>query len=132
MSEKLEILNKVGDDLFVVINDTNYKSDRYDAIVLDGDEFQELLKSRVKEEIPFLDNSVLVKYLPEKFNNELILNEYKELSKFDHTLLSNHITDENLFLLDVIGHLNISICDLILDESENIITDNYSIFIREK
>lgn len=132
MIEKLNTLNGIGQGEFTSISNTIYKSDKADAIVLTRVELEEMLKLRVKEEIPYTKNSILKKHLPKKFKNKLILNEMKELSKFDHTLLSNLIVDEELFYYDMLSPKNLDIADLILGDSKLVFSNEiYSIFLTE-
>jgi hypothetical protein len=132
MCERLETLQEVTNEVFVKIDSTNYKSESSDAIVLNENEFNKLLDSRIKEEIPFIENDILKYHLPDKFQYEVILDQYKELSKFDHTLLSNFIIDETLFSMAVLNSSDISIEDLILDGSTLIRKNNLLIFVTNK
>jgi len=123
---KLEVLKKVIGEDFIEINDTDYKSEHGDAIIVQTEYMFEYVKDKVKEEIPFLDREILKKYLPEKFQNDLILSEYQELSKFDHTMLSNLIEDDIQFSLEVLS--KIGAAEIILSGSEEHISDGYVIF----
>jgi len=131
MCERLKALKGISNEEFVKIDNTNFKSDESDALVVTQEEINELLVTRINEEIPFISNLLLRVFLPERFNNDLILTEIKELAKYDHTLLSNLINDKELFYTTILSY-NSSISDWILDGSEITKNGNYFVFIREK
>ena len=126
MSERLKLLRSVIGEEFVEIDPQNFKSENGDAIVLHDDELHDFVKERIKEEIPFLSNELLKKYLPQKFQNDFFLDEYKNLSKYDHTLLSNLISDEILFGWDVTNTVPIN--DLVMIDSDVTYTNKHWVF----
>lgn len=126
MSEKLELLIREIGEEFVEIDNQHFKSERGDAIVLHDDELSDFVSIRIKEEIPYLSNSLLKKYLPEQFQNDFILDEYKEICKFDYSLLSNLIKDELLFNWDVTHTIPVE--DLVMIDSEVSYRNQYWIF----
>ncbi len=127
MNNKLEVLRERTGEDFVQIDAQNFKSDKADAIVLEEKkELPEFLKDRVKEEIPYLKNEILKNFLPEKFHNDFILDEYKELCKFDHTLLSNLIKDELGLTYAVMGQNQYA--DLVCIDSTPLFSKGYWIF----
>ena len=116
-NNNLEVLKRVTGDDFVQIDAQNFKSEYGDAIYLENhDAVVHYIKETVKEEIPYLNNDLLREYLPKKFHNDYILEDYKELCKFDHTILSNLIKDDYMFAYDVMKIISIS--DLVLIDSE--------------
>lgn len=131
MIRRIDVLERNFGDGFVLINEQNYKSESADALVLLHDEVDVLITKRLKEEIPYIQNNILKKHLPKKFHNDLILDEYKELSKFDHTVLSNFILDENIFQLEMLTDNKEFFTDLILVGSEMKVDDGYYIFYSE-
>ena len=123
---KLQLLREWTSDTFVAIDNENFKSDYGDAIVLKENEVDLFLKERVKEEIPYLENDLLKEHLPEKFHNDFILDELKELCKFDHTILSKFIKDESLFSWDV--SQSVPLNDLILIDADSTYMNGHWLF----
>lgn len=103
--DRLDFLNTLGKGDFMQITEHDFKSETTDAIVLTEGEFTELIKERVLEEIPYLWNDFLKGHLRKQYSSDLILNEYKELAKFDHTMVSNNLLDKDLFVHDVINNI---------------------------
>ena len=130
MQNRIEILNNLNLGEFIEINDIEYKSENGDAIVVNRTEMEDLIKERLKDEIPFLDNEILKKHLPEKYQIDIVLDDYKELSKFDNTMLFNSIIDPDLFFLELIDPVsNIAVSELLLSNSQFIYGDDtYMIF----
>lgn len=126
MNTKLQILKEVTGENFHQINEDYFKSDKGEIFISSKEGFLEKLIEICKKEIPFLENNFLLKYLPEKFNNFLLLEELKELCKFDHTLLSNFIDSLLIFVHEVSNKIGLS--NLFLDGSEEIQNNNYYIF----
>lgn len=130
MQNRIEILNNLNLGEFIEINDIEYKSENGDAIVVNRTEMEDLIKERLKDEIPFLDNEILKKHLPEKYQIDIVLDDYKELSKFDNTMLFNSIIDPDLFFIELIGpESNIAVSELLLSNSQFVYgDDDYMIF----
>jgi len=130
MNKKLEVLReKTGED-FVQIDTHNFKSSKADVIIFENyDEVADFIKESVLEEIPYICNDLLREYLPERFHNDLILSELKEMCKFDHTILSNFISDKLMFTYDVMK-INI-LTDLVMIDSEIYRAGDYWIFYLE-
>jgi hypothetical protein len=124
---KLQILREVTGEDFKAINDSEFRSNKGDEIlIIENDEISNSITEAVKKEIPYLSNEFLIKHLPEKYSDNIILNELKELCKFDHTLLSNFINNITLFISEVLKIK--SIPELILDGSQLIENKNFYIF----
>lgn len=131
--KKNKALNKLNIGQFEAVNKKYFKSSSADAVVLTKKELINLIRERVCEEIPYIGNEVLKKYLPERFNfrNDFMLSELKELAKFDHTMVSNHILDMDLFVYDILNNHGYTTEDLILEGSVNITDENYCYFISQ-
>lgn len=96
-----EILKDNGFGEFLAIKENElYQNSKYNAFVYNTTSFAKALRKVLLEEIPYMENDFLKKHLPEKFSSVEVLNDYKELSKFDHTMLSNSILDIESFLIE--------------------------------
>lgn len=105
INEKVKILNdQYGFDIGEIKENGNslYRHGNDIFLVANRSELGRIIYDRIIEDIYDIDNEILREFLPAKFHNELILDEYKELSKFDHTILSNSITDTDALVVMVL------------------------------
>jgi len=128
-------LNKLGYGEFVCIQDNKlYKNDKYNVFIYDKNEYYLKIKKSLFEEIPYMKNEFLKPHLTEKFQSDIILNDIKELSKFDHTLISGNIKNYEMFYIDAITmykNENESILDLLHPDSTLYLINDKHIIVSE-
>lgn len=127
---KTDLLNSKTGDYFIQIEDNFFKGKRGDAILVKKDKLKNLIKIKAFEEIPFLPNELLQKFLPPKYQNELYLLDTKDLAKYDHTILSNQIKN-NGFFDAVLKYFDNDLTELIFAGAKKIMTQDYYIFYLE-
>lgn len=132
---KLELLKNVtGEDFFEIQcnnkpNQNFYQCEKGEAFIIENEKYQDYLIDAAKTEIAFLPIGILTECLPEKFHNKIILENLKELCKFDRTILLNHVKNMSMYLGQVImlrGEHN-----LILENSKLFETKEYKILYAE-
>ena len=124
---KLELLKQETGDQFIQLEENYFKGKSGDAIIVRKDELEDLIKIKSFEEIPFLPNELLQKYLPDIYKNELYLLETKHLAKYDYTILSNQIKD-NKFFDSVLEFFDDDLSELIFSGAKEINTQEHLIF----